>query len=923
MLILLDIANIINFSHLRRVIYIFSFLLVIALGTMSAQAQNRRTQRRGTGQTYGMRIEKKVTPPDSAAIARRDSIRKADSLHREDSIALLGKSSLDMPLFSAARDTVYEEFENGRKIYYYGDVSVTYQDMRLTAEYMEYDMKTGTVFARGAYDSTAGEWVGRPVMTQGDKTYNMEEVRYNFNSRKARITNMITTEDDGQLHGQNIKMMDDGSINLTDGKYTVCDAEHPHYYLHLSSAKVVKNPSQKTIFGPAYMVVEDVKLPFIGLPFGFIPKRPERATGMLMPTFGEEEARGFYMRDAGMYFVFGDYLDLSVTGDYYTLGSWAVDINSRYKVNYKFNGNFSLTYSNDQTGEKGTKEFFQTRNFAVKWSHSQDSKAHPGSTFSASVNFQSPSNNRYNATSITEAQQNQISSSISYSKNWNGKFNLSVNALHNQNTKDSSYVFTLPNITFSMTTIYPFKIKNRVGKEKFYEKISFGYNTTLQNKISFKASDFNSGNMLEKFQNGMAHNFSIGLPNFQLFKYISIAPGVSYSQNWFFRKNEYAYNPETDAVEAQDSQLFNGFGITQNYSFSTSASTRIYGTFNFGKQHKIQAIRHVISPSLSLSLSPDKATYANGYRTLIYTDANGVEQQYDYNIYSGTGQLYSPPSAGKSASLSLSIGNNIEAKVRDYADTTGSGTKKVKLIDQLNISTGYNFLAEQFKMQTVSLNMSTSLFNKISLSASAGLDPYAVDSKGTRINEFAIANGQGPLRLTNLSASASYSLSGKGTINGNDGSKSSAGGAASYYQRNYYHPVTGEYIPGGWLYYTNPNVPWSFNLSSSFVLTKSYSYDSELEKLQKVNRITATLSASGNIKLTPKLSINMTSGFDFVALKPTTTQISAQYDLHCFNIDVSWIPLGTWKSYSFRIAANAAALADLLRFRKSDSFWDN
>ena len=290
-------SNIRNLWHLSRRVYIFCLLaLVFSLATGVSSAQNTRP-RRGGG-TYGMRIEKKVAAPDSATLARRDSIYRADSLRRADSLSMLSKSSLEMPVFSTARDTMVEVFSDGqRKIYYYGDVSVKYQDMELTADYMEYDMKSGTVYARGTYDRLKGEWVGRPNMTQGNKTYDIHELRYNFNSRKSRISNMVTSEDEGILRGRNIKMMDDNSINITKGQYTVCDAEHPHYYLSLSAAKVVQNPSRKTIFGPACLVIEDVKLPFVGIPFGFIPKRPQRATGLLMPTFGEEAARGFYLRD--------------------------------------------------------------------------------------------------------------------------------------------------------------------------------------------------------------------------------------------------------------------------------------------------------------------------------------------------------------------------------------------------------------------------------------------------------------------------------------------------------------------------------------------------------------------------------------------------------------------------------------------------
>lgn len=864
-------------------------------------------------------------PPAEDSIARRrDSLRVADSTSRADSLFLLDKSSLTRPAFSGAKDSIRQDFSNGqRKMYYWGDVEVSYENIKLKADYMEYDMSTGTVYARGTYDSLAQEWKGQPEMTQGSQTFNMEEVRYNFNTRKARITNMITKEDDGILHGKNIKMMPDKSINITKGKYTVCDLEHPHYYLKLSSAKVVTKPSQKTVFGPAHLVVEDVDLP-IGIPFGFIPKRPDRATGLLMPSFGEENARGFYLRDAGMYFVLGDYFDMSLTGDYYTLGSWAANLNSRYMVKYKFTGNLAVNYSVDQTGEKGSTDFFQSKNFGVRWSHSQDSKAHPGTSFSASVNFSSPSNSRYNSHSVSEALQNQISSSISYSKNWNGKFNLSVNALHSQNSRDSSYTFTLPNITFSVSTFYPFKIKNRVGKERFYEKFALGYNTSIQNKINFKASEFGEPGFIDKFQNGVAHNFSIKLPDFTLFKYLNVAPNVSYGMNWFFRKSEAYFDPETNSVKTEMGKQFGTFGATHNYSGSLSMSTRIYGMYNFGKYHKIQALRHVVSPSVSMSFSPEKGKAFNGWRTFNYVDTLGVRKSYDYNIYQG--QINSAPGKGKSATMSISLGNNLEAKVRDMKDTTGTGSKKVKILDQFNFSTGYNFLADSLKMNNVGLSMSTSIFGKLGINGNMNFDPYAINERGQRVNKYNLLETGVPLRLTNVSTSVSYSLSGKGTVKGNDGSKSSggdgggSGNPADYYRRIYYHPLTGEYIPGGWLYYTNPNVPWSLNFNYSFSMSRSYSYANN--QLSKKDNYTQTLGVQGNIQLTPKMSVQAQSGWDFTAMKMTTTQFSFRYDLHCFNISVSWVPSGMYQSYSFLISANAAALADLLRFKKSTSYWD-
>ena len=950
--------------------YLAVILLAVILGQGLASAQGRRRNR-----------NRAEPSRDTAAVVLPDSViarHRADSIARRDSLDMLGKSSLELPAFSTAKDSIITEFTGGqRKVYYYGGATVTYQDMKLTADYIEYDMQTNTVFARGRKDETTGEWVGQPEMTQGKSTYKMEELKYNFDSRKSFITNMITQESDGMLQGEKIKMMPDQSINLQKGMYTVCDLEHPHYYMRLSMAKVVTKPSQKTVFGPAYPVIADVPIP-IGLPFGFVPSKPTRATGLLMPTFGEEVARGFFVKDAGMYFVLGDYFDLSLTGSYFTLGSYAVDINSRYKVNYKFTGNFSLTYSNDQTGEKGSADFVQSKNFGLRWSHTQDAKAHPGTSFSASVNFSSPSNSKYNSRSVDEALQNQVSSSVSYSRNWNGKVSLSVNALHNQNSRDSSYSFTLPNVTLSVTRFYPFKQKNRVGKEKAYEKISFGYSTSFQNRLNFKMRDmqdfvFNADGSpqvdpytgvrvkefgdslgvkaLNRLTNGMGHNFQIGLPNFTVLRYLNFTPSVSYGMNWMFSAGRQYLEGEVDKdgnpvmvtdksgnlVQAQrvvndPGRAFNTFGVTQTYSGSMSMSTRIYGMFNFGKHRMVQAIRHVITPSVSMSFSPEKGKAFNGWRVLEpYYDKRGTyHQESYYNIYSVTGHhnSVSAPGRGKTGSMSVSIGNNLEAKVRNMRDTTGTGSKKVKILDQLNLNGSYNFLADSLRMSNIGVSASTNLFNKLNLSGNMNFDPYAVNGRGQRINKFNLVATGIPLRLTNASLSASISFNGKGTIDGNDGrrsgsgdSSSSGGSEGNSYRRIYYHPITGEYIPGGYLYYMNPNSPWSVSFSYSFSYAKTYQYTNN--QLLENKRFTQTLNANGNIKLTPRMSITASSGFDIMAMKITTTQISANYDLHCFNIAVSWVPTGQWKSYSFRIAANASALADLLRFKKSSSYMDN
>ena len=881
----------------------------------------------------GRQADARYVAQDTLRAVVTDTLAAADSLAADgvqaDSLMTADtarKGMLEMPAFSTAVDSVIEDFSSGRQmIYYYGEASVTYGDMKLTAEYMEYDVERQVVYAAGVAD-TAGVVKGKPEMTQGGKTYSMDNVFYNFKTNKARIKNVVTSEEDGVLRGENINMMPDRSVNISGGKYTVCDAEHPHFYLKMTKAKIETQPKQKTVFGPAYLVLADVPLYPLMLPFGFVPKRPERASGILFPNFGEEASRGLFIKDGGVYFVLGDYFDVALTGSLYSKGSWNVNMSTRYKLRYKFDGSLDITYSNDQTGERGSTDFFQTKNFSVKWSHAQDSKARPGTSFRASVNFSSPSNNQYNYTDINQALENQVSSSISYSRTWSA-LSVSVNGLHSQNSRDSSYAITLPNITLNVNRFYPFRRKNRVGPEKWYEQFALSYNTTLQNKINFKASEVRDPDFWDKMQTGMTHNFSIGLPTFTILKYLTLAPSVSYGMNWYFSSQSMYYNPETDEVETIRTGLFEDFGASHNFSASASLSTRLYGLFNF-RRGKLKAIRHMISPSLSVSYAPEMGTRLNGYRVYNYTDIYGVDHSVEYNKWAGG--LYSPPSPGQTASLGFQIGNNLEAKVVDRKDTTGTGMKKIKLIDNLNISGSYNFLADSMKLSNINVNMTTNVLEKVSISAGMTLDPYAVDGQGQRYNRYNVTAVPGfrLVRLTNANVSLGFSLQGEGKGKGNDGSLAGGGGGgvkvtgeSPAYTRVFYHPVTGEYIPGGWVYYLNPEVPWSLSFNYSYNYSKSYQYSND--QLIVRNNHTQTLNVTGQVRITKALNLNLTSGFDITRLRLTTTQISATYDLHCFQISFSWVPIGQWKQWSFRINAKAAALADLLSYRKGTSQWDN
>ncbi len=869
-----------------------------------------------------------VAPPDSLPLVRDSLGAVRDSLDRtEDTLFVQPKGMIDRPAFSSARDSVMEDLEQNI-IYYFGDVTASYQDMQLKADYMAYNTKLNMVYARGVKDTITGTLSGRPQMTTGGKTYEMDEVYYNFNTRKSMIKNMATQQEEGKLIGDKLKMMPDQSINISGGQYTVCDAEHPHYYLKMTTAKIMTGPKQKTMFGPAYAVVEDVPLPLI-IPFGFVPEKPDRASGILIPTYGEENARGIYLRDFGYSFVIGDYLDIALTGDIYTYGSWAARLTSRYKKRYSFDGSLSLNYSNDITGERGTPSFNQSKNFGVTWNHSQDAKARPGTTFRASVNFSSPSNNRYNSASVNEALQNQASSSISYSKTWSG-VSLSLNLLHSQNSRDSSYTFTLPNVTFNVNRFYPFKRKNRVGKERFYEQISFQYGATMQNKVAFKASEFAfDKNMLNKMQNGVNHTFAIGLPGFTLLKYFQFTPSVSYGMNWYFREQYRVYNTETNQLETRFTDQFSTFGVSQTYSGGLSMNTRLYGMFTFGKRSKLQAIRHMITPSMSFSLSPNLATRANGMTSYTYTDKNGVEKTVEYNKYAG--QLYSPPSGGRNASLSFSVANNLEAKVLKTQDPNAPEPtnpkdkyKKVKLLDQLNLTGSYNFLADSMRLSNINVTASTTIFGKLGINGNCSLDPYAINETGQRINKLNVLKTGHLARLTNASASLSYSINGEGKPKGNDGHGQGQGGgqgsSGSDYARIYYHPITGEYIPGGWVYYLNPEIPWSLSFNYNYSYSRSYQVANQ--QLQTKHNHIQTISIAGQLRLTKAMNFNVNTGFDLTKMQLSTTQISATYDLHCFAITVSWVPTGQWESWSFRIAAKASALSDLLQFKKSASYWD-
>ncbi|MDR3181224.1 MAG: LPS-assembly protein LptD [Prevotellaceae bacterium] len=844
-------------------------------------------------------FDRMAAPKDTLAAAEDTTAALQDTVPKR-------KSSLEAPVFSTGRDSIdYDLGHPDRLIYYYGDVTVTYGNMELKADYMEYNARTRTVFAKGSLDSL-GNPVGNPVMKEGDKTYSMEQMYYNFGSGKAIISNVITQEGDGYLHGATIKKMPDNSINVRGGKYTTCDHEHPHFYLRMSEARVLQSPKQ-TVFGPSYLVLEDVPLPLI-LPFGFVPDRPGRAAGLLFPRFTDEVNRGFAIQDLGYYFVMGDYADLALTGTYFTRGSWSARAVSRYVKRYKFNGGFNLDYAENILGEKGSNDYSSNTVYAIRWNHSMDPKMLPGTMFSASVNFSASAYNTYQSQTPQQALQNTASSSISYRKTWEGTpFNLSINATHSQSMRDSSYALGLPNITFTMNRVFPFKIKNRVGKERWFEQFALTYNTTFDNKINFKESQLGREKFTDFMRNGMKHNFGITLPSITLFKHIQVTPSVNFNANMYFQSTQKTHDSTTNRVVSEMSSAFSEFHVATDYSFGLSATTRLYGVFPFGKNAFVRALRHMITPNVGFSFRPyQDAMGTNGYTAYTYTDTTGKTHMLYYNKFEG--QMGITPQ-GRTGSVSFSLNNNLEMKVRSKSDTV-TGERKIKLIDNLSISSSYNFFADSINLSNIAVSMNTTLFEKVNINGNMQFDPYAINGRGVKYNKLTTP------RLISAGVSFGYSFSG-GEKGDTESGAAASGGPVPVHR---YDPKTGEYIMTEWHYYADFNAPWSFNFNYGYNYSVSYNYTNG--QLIKNHNHNQTLGFSGQLQLTKAMHLGMSSGFDFKELTLTTTSFDMRYDLHCFEFIFNWVPSGRWEQWSFRINAKSGALADLLKYDKRKSFWD-
>ena len=862
---------------------------------------------------------------DSTRTALPDSLA-ADSLQR--------KQALDAPVSYQAADSIV--MTAGNWAYLFGDGSVKYQQIELQAENIEMNMDSSIVFAKFGLDSVGSEF-GYPLFKDGDQEYEAKMMRYNFKSKKGFINNVITQQGEGYVTAGRTKKMEDDAMNMVGGRYTTCDEhEHPHFYIQMTKAKV--RPKKNIVTGPVYLVLEDVPLYPLGLPFCFFPFSSTYSSGILFPTFGDESTRGFFLRDGGYYFALSDYMDLAVTGEIYTKGSWGLAARSSYKKRYKYNGSFNASYLVTKLGDKGLPDYSKSKDFKLQWTHTQDAKANPFLSFSASVNFSTSSYDRNNTQSLYngDVNSNTKGSSVNITKRFpNSPFTISGTMNVNQVTRDSSISVTLPDMTITMSRIYPFKRKKRIGKERWYEKVAMSYSGTLTNRISTKENLLFKSNLVRDWRNAMQHSIPVSA-TFTLFKYLNISPSVSYKERWYTNKITQQYDEELGRIVPKDTTY--GFYRIYDYSASIAASTTLYGFFKplpfLG--NKVEMIRHRFEPSISLSGQPDFGSAHFGYYDEFdYVDAYGRNVHYTYSPFSHN--TYGVPGQGKAGSVNFSIDNNIEMKVRSDKDSTGF--KKISLIDKLSLSMSYNMAADSFKWSDLNMGMRLKLSKSYTLNLNCVFDTYTydVDANGNpvRKNVTRWQAGKGFGRLRSTGTSFSYTFSNEtfkkwfgGAEEKNekpekpdqgrkeedeeeDGNSTSKSGSRLLGQKKEQR----EYDADGYLV---TSVPWS--LSFSYSMRLGYG-KFDPEKKEYKYKVTNSLSFNGSLQPTKNWRMNFNATYDFDMKKISYMTCSFTRNMHCWQLTGSVVPVGPYKSYSFTVAVSSSLLKDL-KYDKRNNYRD-
>ncbi|MCE5347415.1 MAG: hypothetical protein LLG13_14170 [Bacteroidales bacterium] len=795
---------------------------------------------------------------------------------------------------------------------------VNYGDIEIKADSMVFNMNTNILYAAGRIDST-GKKAGTPVFKSGSQEIEAGELTYNFKTHKAYAKNIVTKQADGILHSQYTKLLEDGTSNIAKNTYSTCDADTPHFYINMPKARVY--PGEKIVSGPGNLVLEGIPLPLV-IPFGYFPIQTKKAaSGIIMPSVGQTNELGYSLSDGGYYFALSDYFDLSLTGNIYTNGTWLATAKTSYNKLYKYSGNFSFSYANNLSGHKGLPDFSKSNNYKVMWTYSQNAKASPSSTFSASVNMSSSGYDKTNSYNVAEHVTTTRASSVSYSKTWEGTpFNLSASMNHSQNVANKTVSVNLPRISFNAGRIYPLKRKNSTGVTKWYQDLQLQYSSSLNNQIDTYDDQLFSNKVWDKMKSGFKHEIPLSL-QLRPFNNFSISPqlsykGVLYSQKISQRWVPDYYDPDRGKIiptVVTDTTRGIFYGQAINPSISMGFNPQIYGTYLFtNPDSRWQAVRHVIKPSVGFSFVP----YFEGFSSKMYrqVQCDTLGRMKNYSIYDGN--LYETPSlSSRSGNVSFSLVNIVEAKVFARNDTTGKANK-VKLLDNLGINTSYNVFADSMKWAPVTMSLRTTLFSNLNISANGGFSLYGMNSNGTTIGTFLYAQNKQFMRLTSFSTSIDFSLS--DLLKGKKDQKSSG---KSQGQRNQ-DGMSGPGMQGSTgseqqdaergafdqYGYSVFDVPWTCNMSYSFQYSKP-GFKSSFSQF---------LSVNGSVTITKKMALTYTSGYDFAQKEITMTNIGISRDLHCWEMNVNWVPNGTMQSWNFTIRVKASVLGDLKYERRKD-----
>ena len=934
----------------KSIIFLLSFVVVFAMASVNMPVpQGKKTKKAKANAVVVDTLLKGQSPKDSKAVdknipdtTKMDSLQLAiyhhnkaiDDSIRADSMMRARSNGIDAPVKYSAEDSLVYDAESGTA-YLYGNSKVDYENMKLTSDKVHMNLDKSTVRATGTIDSTAeGGIKGKPVFTMGKDEYKSDTMAFNFKSKKGLIKGVYTEQQDGFLSGEVGKRDSTGSIYLQHGRYTTCDKPHPDFYIALSRAKV--RPGKDVVFGPAYLVVADVPLP-LAIPYGFFPFSKKYSSGFIMPSYGDESDRGFYLRDGGYYFAISDKWDLKLLGEIYTKGSWGVSAASNYRKRYRYSGSFLFSYQDSKTGDKGLPDFAEQESFKIQWNHRQDPKANPYSSLSASVNFATSNYERNNLNSMYNPQtltQTTRTSSVSWSTGFSS-IGLSLSATTNlaQDMRTSSIQITLPDLNISLSRFYPFKRKHLVGKERWYEKISMSYTGQLANSISTTEDKILHSNLIKDWKNAFQHTIPVQA-NFTLFNYINVTPSFNFTDRMYSKRVTRGWDNTLQKEVVRDTTY--GFHNVYNWSMSVGASTKLYGFWVPNRKlfgDKIQAIRHVITPQVTFSYAPNFAARRYGYYdSYQYTDASGNVKLIEYSPYQD--ELYSVPGKYKTEMISWDVSNNIEMKIKSDKDTTGY--KKISIIDELGASMSYNAAADYHRWSDLSMRLRLKWWKNYTFSMNAQFATYAyeLDANGKPYVGNHTEWGYGRLpRFQGMSQNFSFTLNPEklkkwfGRKDDKDDDKVSvdSDGPDTNIESNMDDDLEkGKYAAkkkrgniaetddDGYMSF---NMPWSLTIGYGITMRENTAGRFNTKTMRYPYKFTQTLNFSGNIRISDGWNINFSSGYDFENHAMSMTTASLSRDLHCFNMSAS-VVLAPYTSYNFTFRCNAATLTDALKYDK-------